>query len=118
MGDLSEHFNRSEFSCHCGCGFDKVHPELINVLEDLRVKFSKPITINSGCRCEKHNATVGGEPGSQHMLGTAADIVVKDTPTDVVYAYLDSKYPMKYGLGLYKSWVHVDVRSRKARWKK
>ena len=33
-----------------------------------------PITVNSGYRCDKLNAAVGGVPTSQHRLGEAADI--------------------------------------------
>jgi hypothetical protein len=29
---------------------------------------------------------------------------------------IDTTYPNKYGLGLYKDFVHIDVRSKKARW--
>ena len=28
MGDLSEHFDRREFTCRCGCGADQVDPQL------------------------------------------------------------------------------------------
>lgn len=34
----------------------------------------KPIYVNSGYRCPRHNAAVGGVPNSQHMRGEAADI--------------------------------------------
>lgn len=48
-----------------------------NVLDPLRDEYGKPIYVNSGYRCAKHNAAVGGVPKSQHMLGQAADISVK-----------------------------------------
>ena len=61
MGDLSAHFSKKEFSCHCGCGFNQVKPELISKLEKFReLCGNKPMTINSGCRCEKRNKAVGG----------------------------------------------------------
>ena len=121
---LSKHFDSSEFACRCGCGFDDVSPELIKVLEDLRTTYDRPITITSGCRCEAHNKKVGGaqktdkSPGSQHLYGTAADIKVEGMSPAKVYQYLQYKYPNKYGLGLYKSWVHVDVRPTPVRWVK
>lgn len=46
----------------------------INILEPLRVEYGKPITLNSGYRCTKLNAAVGGVTNSQHMFGQAADI--------------------------------------------
>lgn len=36
MGDLSTHFNRHEFTCRCGCGFDDISPDLITLLEEIR----------------------------------------------------------------------------------
>lgn len=110
------HFTKAEFACKCGCGFDTVESELLEVLEELREVYNVPIIINSGCRCEKHNKLVGGEPNSQHMLGTAADIVVKGVSPYKTFQYLDKKYKGKYGIGLYSSWVHIDVRKQQARW--
>ena len=45
-----------------------------NVLDPLREKYGKPIHVNSGYRCPKHNLAVGGATQSQHMNGEAADI--------------------------------------------
>lgn len=44
------------------------------VLEPLRVKFGKPIIVNSGYRSEKVNNAVKGSKTSQHLTGQAADI--------------------------------------------
>ncbi|MCQ4370005.1 D-Ala-D-Ala carboxypeptidase family metallohydrolase [Enterobacter asburiae] len=117
MGDLSKHFSRSEFACRCGCGFDRISPELITVLEDVRTHFGAPVKINSGCRCEKHNAKVGGVPNSQHVQGIAADIVVSGRTPALVAEYLERKYPDRYGVGRYSNFTHIDVRQVKARWR-
>lgn len=45
-----------------------------HVLDPLREMYGKPITVNSGYRCPKLNAAVGGAKTSQHMKGEAADI--------------------------------------------
>lgn len=116
MGDLSEHFSRSEFACKCGCGFDNISTELITVLEDIRTYFGVPVKINSGCRCEKHNAKVGGVQNSQHVQGIAADIVVSGRTPAQVADYLENKYQDHYGVGRYSSFTHIDVRQAKARW--
>lgn len=116
MGDLSEHFSRHEFECQCGCGFDSVDSELITVLERIRNKYEQPVTITSGCRCNEHNNTVGGSDNSQHTKGKAADFKVGTMPTEIIARVLDTLYPNKYGIGIYKTWVHVDVRVEKARW--
>lgn len=117
MGDLSANFSRKEFSCKCGCGFQTVDVDLLAILETVRNKFRKPVTINSACRCEDHNKSIGGSYGSKHKQGIAADIVVKGVEPRTVYAYLDDMYPVSYGMGFYASFTHIDVRQNKARWK-
>jgi hypothetical protein len=47
------------------------------ILDPLRDKYGKPITITSGYRCKELNRAVGGVSNSQHMTGEAADITVK-----------------------------------------
>ena len=82
--------------------------------------FNKPIKVNSAYRSPEHNAKIGGVPKSQHLLGKAADIVVKDMPTDVLYQYIEDAISngemLQGGLGLYDTFVHYDIRGTKARW--
>ena len=111
-----KHFKKSEFMCKCGCGVPIVDVELADVLDDVREHFNAPTSITSGYRCEKHNTKVGGAKNSSHMQGIAADIKVSGKEPKEVYDYLNKKYPNTYGMGLYKSWVHIDVRNTKARW--
>ncbi len=112
-----KYFTRSEFKCPC-CGFAAVDVELLAVLEDVREHFDRPVKINSACRCPAHNKAVGGEEKSMHMYGMAADFVVVGASPAKVHQYLVGKYPDQYGIGLYRTWVHADVRSTKARWEK
>ena len=119
MGDLSAHFSRSEFMCQCGScdSLGDVNPELIQVLERLRAMcLGKPIKINSGHRCVTYNGKVGGSPNSQHILGNAADIVIKGVHPFEVHSLLNMMYPTSYGLGRYENFTHIDVRDKKARW--
>lgn len=116
MGDISDNFNRSEFACKCGCGFDFVDAELVQVLEVVRFKYKAPIHVTSGCRCESHNKKVGGSDGSKHELGIAADIVVEGVPPFEVYRFLTSIFKSGYGIGKYDEFTHIDVRKGKARW--
>lgn len=116
MIEGSPHFKRKEFACQCGCGFDTVDAQLLEVLSRIRDAFG-PVIITSGCRCANHNAKVGGSKSSQHLYGRAADIKVPNSNPDAVYAYVDALYPDRLGLGKYKSWVHVDTRTNgPARW--
>jgi len=126
MGDLSKNFSRHEFLCkgeNChpsgkgNCGFDTVDAELLQVLENIRTNFGMAVHINSGCRCESHNDREGGSHKSQHLYGRAADFFINGVNSLEIVKYLDSKYPNKYGVGLYLSWVHIDTRSSgPARW--
>lgn len=113
----TKHFKDKEFQCKCGnCNPIKINTELKAVLELVRIHFDSPVIITSGYRCEAHNNHVGGAPKSKHVLGIAADIKVKGVSPDTVYSFLDEIFPSQYGLGLYKGWVHVDVRTDKGRW--
>lgn len=117
MDKVSKNFSRSEFKCRCNCGFATIDVDLLNVLEVVRKKFNSPVKINSGCRCELHNISVGGSYGSKHKQGIAADIVVKGVSPEDVYNFLDLYQPHKYGVGKYEEFTHIDIRGKKARWK-
>ena len=74
-----KYFKMKEFECRDGCPMPASARENIEalveaVLDPARERLGKPIYVNSGYRCPRHNAAVGGVPGSQHMRGEAADI--------------------------------------------
>jgi len=116
MRMLAKHFERSEFSCRCGCGFDTVDAELIRVLVSVRAYFGRPVHIHSGCRCVAHNRDVGGANQSQHLLGKASDIFIENVPLEDIDDYVDRKYPNDLGIGLYDRFIHIDVRNGYGRW--
>jgi uncharacterized protein YcbK (DUF882 family) len=116
MGDVSKNFSRFEFACKDLCSFDVVDIELVTLLQILRDSFNRKVTIKSGCRCLTHNNRVGGSKQSQHLFGKAADIVMENIWPVTVYDYLDKRYPVSYGIGLYHTHVHIDIRRRKTRW--
>lgn len=141
MGNISEHFNRSEHECECGCGFNAVDKELNEVLEDLHEDFSAlyrnqykiSIEITGPNRCYGRNEIVqkianpdyiSGSSKSTHTLGIAVDFKIwliwhkKQVDPDLVSAYLEKKYPNKYGIGKYNNRTHLDVREKKGRWDK
>lgn len=110
---LTKHFNLREFQCR-HCGQVKVDSRLVNKLQMFRYIVGQPITITSGYRCPTHNKAVGGAPKSKHMEGIAADIRVEGmTPKQV--AELADKAGFT-GIGIYKNFVHLDIRPNKARW--
>ena len=119
--DGIHYFKRSEFKCKCGkCGGFPVEPdeELVKLLETIRKHFNAPVIITSGIRCKAHNASaaVGGATNSQHLYGTAADIVVKGASPAKVVSYVETLLPNTGGIGTYSTFTHVDVRKNKSRW--
>lgn len=105
-----------EFSCNDGSDVVFISPDLVEILQQIRDHFKAPVSINSGYRTPAYNKKVGGATYSQHLYGMAADIVVKGVEPKKVYAYADSLLPCTGGVGLYKTFVHVDVRKAKSRW--
>lgn len=78
MGDLSKNFSRSEFACRCGCGFDTPSPAIVRTVQTIRDEAGRAVTINSGCRCPRHNARQKNSvPDSAHITGEAADIYIE-----------------------------------------
>jgi len=73
---LSKNLSVKEITCKCGCGFNILHPKMINTFQALRDYINKPIHITSGCRCPEWNLKVGGVNESAHIYGMALDMYV------------------------------------------
>lgn len=114
--DKVKYFKKSEFKCQCGSKYCNGYPaemssKLIDILEELRVYFGKPITITSGLRCKKHNAVVGGVSNSQHQYGKAADIYIAGVDKSKIKAKaykLGAAY-CYYGTSNMGNAVHINV---------
>lgn len=112
QGTASEHYSFASFGCGCrgkypDCRRIRVHRALLHALEVYRAKVGKPISIVSGYRCVRHNASVGGATSSQHVYGAAADVGYALTAPVV------AKLRVFSGIGRAKSTGkvrHVDVR--------
>ena len=124
---LTKNFNKREFECKCGCEMpSSVFYEIEDLAEELQVirdHFKAPIQINSAYRCPSHNKAIGGVSNSQHVLGKAADIVIKgytpDEVADELEVMLEDEclFPFHLGgIGRYNTFTHIDIRPSKARW--
>lgn len=114
---LSPHFQVYEFACTDGSRPVFVSQTLVDILENIRVHFGAPLHINSGYRTVSYNASVeGSSPKSQHLYGLAADIWVEGHTPAQVYAYAATLLGHHGGLGIYNTFVHIDVRAVKSRW--
>ena len=118
MTMASANFSKKEFECKCGCGLYNTNAMLIKGLQELRNYLGMPIIINSGTRCKAHNKKVGGTPNSYHITGHAADIRVPNITPQELAKIAEQIRVFKYGgIGIYNTFVHVDVRGRRARWR-
>ena len=88
MGDISKHFNRSEFSCSDNCGFNAVDVVLLELLEKIREKFGAVI-VHCACRCQFKNIEVGSKDTSQHLRGMAADFHIDGVDPWEIASYAD-----------------------------
>jgi uncharacterized protein YcbK (DUF882 family) len=128
---LSDHFVVEEFDCHNGA---KVQSRDYNglsylcrtFLEPLRKKYG-PVHINSGYRTRAYNASIGGATNSFHVYTAhdgndqAADVTcARGAPSEwhrTLSAIRQRERNGKGGLGLYGTFVHVDVRDYKSDWR-
>jgi uncharacterized protein YcbK (DUF882 family) len=106
MGNLSEHFDSTEFACPCGCGSNRVDPALVAGLEQARKEYGRPILITCGVRCHGYNAVVSVH--ELHPAGVAADVAV---PGDGKrrYALLAALTASFQRVGIYDRHIHVDI---------
>lgn len=96
---------------------------LVNeVLQPLRDKLKKPITINSGFRSKAVNLAVRGSLTSQHSLGEAADIEVVGMSTRALAEFIIKNFKFDQLIleehvdGISDSgWVHVSYRKGRLR---
>ena len=114
---LSPHFKAHEFRCSDLSRVIVLNKALLELLEIIRNHYNKPLIINSAYRTVAYNSSLkNSSPKSQHMFGNAADIHISGVSPLKLYSWLNSKYPNSLGLGIYNTFVHVDVREGKSRW--
>lgn len=108
----AEHFTGKEFRCKDGTKEFLYCPNLIEVLEEIRNNFNKPVIINSGYRTPEWNVKVGGARNSYHCKGMAADIRIRDVSTSDIAKFASKIMENHGGVIRYKNFVHVDVREK------
>lgn len=113
---LSKNFTVKEFACSDGTDTVFISLALVNLLQKIRDHFGKAVIINSAYRTEAHNKSIGGATYSQHKYGLAADIHINGVTPKEIAAYVETLLPSSGGIGIYKSFVHIDVRRVKSRW--
>lgn len=87
-----------------------------DVMQQIRNRYKRSITINSWYRDPVTNSRVGGASGSRHLQGDAVDFVVQGLSTAEVFKDLNPWWGNKGGLAYHRSFVHLDCRGWKSRW--
>jgi uncharacterized protein YcbK (DUF882 family) len=109
-----KYFNYSEFDSPdvqgSGQLMDKI---LLEMLDEVRDKFDKPIHITSGFRTPAHNEAVGGVETSSHLKGLAVDIACKNSTDrfDLINCLLDVGFSR---IGVAKTFIHADIDPNKS----
>ena len=91
-----------------------LHPILLKRLAKLRLAVGDPILVNSGYRCKSYNEQVDGVPHSYHLLGMAVDIAISNY--DLVQLATHADIIGFTGIGIYDTFLHLDIRPYKERW--
>jgi len=110
---LNKYFNLKEFECPC-CHRVMLHPTLLQLLYNLRLAIDRPVYLNSGYRCNIYNTKVGGTTHSYHTYGMAADVFVKDMKQSDLALHAQKIGFM--GIGIYRTFCHLDVRPDQFTW--
>ena len=125
---LSKHFTLEEFeksqtatrkgiTNKAGSGEIKNLGDLCyEVLEPVRAKFDKPVTITSGYRSPELSEAIGSKATSQHCLGEAADFEIAGISNLQVALWIENNCDfdqliLEYYTGEANSgWIHVSYK--------
>lgn len=121
--DDIQYFARAEFRCQCGgkyCNGFPAEPaeETVRMADEIRRRAGVPLKVNSGLRCARHNAEVGGVSNSLHTTGQAVDLSGSISPAklhQIAEQVQGEMIPGRGGLGLYSWGIHID-NGKKGRW--
>jgi hypothetical protein len=112
---ISDNFNRGHFSCKCGrCNNEfKFSLALVGILEHLKAKYRKNITIHRAYVCDSYAKELFGNNKDYHHLGKAIDISIDGVETKDVFKELETLEEVT-GIGIIsvKNIIHIDIRDK------
>jgi uncharacterized protein YcbK (DUF882 family) len=87
--------------------------KLLNMIDEAREIYGKPIHVTSGYRTEAHNRKVGGVDSSSHLKGLAIDVacVRSDDRFKMLNALLEVGFNR---IGIAGTFIHVDIDKNKS----
>ena len=90
----------------------KIDSRLVVIVQLIRYRMGCKVTVTSGYRTPAHNHKVGGASHSFHLEGLDVDLSPEDN--DLVKLFkIAMEFEEVRGLGIYKSHVHIDIRTTK-----
>lgn len=107
-------FDKSEFTCHCGCGLNNVDHGLVGVCQRLRDYCNARFIITSPCRCPENNARAGGVWNSKHLASKekkcrAVDFYIEGKTAVEVQAVAQAQPEIRYSYCIDGSAVHMEM---------
>ena len=87
--------------------------DFIQMLDEVRKDYGRPIRISSGYRTESWNEKVGGVKDSSHLKGLACDLQVKSSRERFELLSLLIKHGFNR-IGVANTFIHVDIDEDKA----
>ncbi len=134
------HFKGSEFAAYADRERGRVKNSLppeglwtniiptLVVIDEIRHQYGTTANVTSAYRSPVYNRAVGGESASFHMRNNAVDLSVFDPKKFHQIARSlrgrsfqlpenGGKFVWKGGIGLYRTFVHIDTRGYNADWK-
>jgi uncharacterized protein YcbK (DUF882 family) len=110
-----KYFKERELMCKCGCGQVEVTDALKTRLDALREAFGKPIIVTSGYRCSNHPLERIKPKAGYHNKGIAVDIAVDNLEDLASLIHHAEKLGFR-GIGISRSFLHLDLRDYKTWW--
>ena len=106
MADL-KYFIKEEFTCDGVNCFDKMNPELVQMLDDAREIADVPFTITSSWRSKAFNQEVNGRPNSAHLRGNAIDVLCVSSyqRLQIINGLISAGFTR---IGIAKTFIHAD----------
>ena len=114
MEAASKNFAAEELRCHCPkCNRqvpNLVQQKSLDLLQQLRDKVGRPLSIVSAYRCAEHPVEKRKPTPGQHNKGTAFDIAVGDGSE--AYEVMKHAFALGFtGIARGNGFVHIDTRN-------
>jgi len=75
-----------------------MHPDMIELLQEIRDLHARPMFISSGYRCEKHPVESMKELPGEHTYGLAVDIICHGAVALDLIGYAQSLFVSRIGM--------------------